>query len=120
MAQHSTTSDEYIGACPAEVQAILQQVRRAAHSAAPGAGESISYGIPTLTLGGRDLVSFAAWKRHIGFYPLPALDEALAQQIAPYRAAKSSLRFPLNQPLPYDLIARLVALHVQQRPESRP
>jgi uncharacterized protein YdhG (YjbR/CyaY superfamily) len=74
--------------------------------------------MPTITLNGRDLVSFAAWKHHIGLYPLPAVDDALARELAPYRAAKSTVRFPLGQPMPYSLIARLVALHVQQRQEG--
>ena len=115
MAKRDATIDEYISERPEEVRDILEQVRRTARAAAPEAGERISYGIPTLTLDGRDLVSFAAWKHHIGLYPLPAVDDALAQELAPYRAARSSLRFPLNEPMPYELIARLVALHVRQR-----
>jgi uncharacterized protein YdhG (YjbR/CyaY superfamily) len=109
------TIDEYISSCPADVQSILEQVRRTARNAAPTAGEAISYGMPTITLDGRDLVSFAAWKRHIGFYPLPAVDDALAQELTPYRAAKSTVQFPLNRPIPYNLIHRLVVLHVKQR-----
>jgi len=109
------TIDAYISAFPADVQRILTQVRRTARTAAPAAGEAISYAMPTLTLDGRDLVCFAAWKRHIGLYPLPAVDDAVAQELAPYRTAKSTVRFPLNKPIPYDLIARLVALHVTQR-----
>ncbi len=115
MTKQYTTIDDYISSCPEDIQGILTQVRQVARSTAPAADETISYGIPTLTLDGRDLVSFAAWKRHIGLYPLPAVDDALAQELAPYRAAKSTVRFPLNKPIPYDLIARLVALHVQQR-----
>ena len=115
MTSHCTTIDEYIGACPEDVRSILARVRRTARDAAPASGEAISYGMPTITLDGRDLVSFAAWKRHIGLYPLPAVDGALAHELAPYRAAKSTVRFPLDKPIPYDLIARLVALHVKQR-----
>jgi len=109
------TIDEYINSCPPDARRILTQVRRTAHNAAPAAGETISYGLPTLTLNGRDLVSFAAWKHHIGLYPLPAVDDAFAQELAPYRAAKSTVRFPLSKPMPYDLIARLVVLHATQR-----
>ncbi len=118
MTRPCTTIDEYIGACPEDVQRILAQVRRTIRNAAPAAREAISYAMPTLTLNGRDLVSFAAWKRHIGLYPLPAVDDGLAQELAPYRAAKSTVRFPLSEPIPYDLIARLVALHVTQRLEE--
>jgi len=109
------TIDEYISSFPVDVQLILEQVRRTTRNATPVGGETISYGLPTITFNGRDLVSFAAWKRHIGLYPLPAVDDAVAQELAPYRAAKSTVRFPLGQPLPHDLIARLVALHVTQR-----
>lgn len=115
MTRQYATIDEYISSFPEDVQSILTQVRQTARNAAPTAGEAISYAIPTLRLNGRDLVSFAAWKHHISLYPVPAVDDALAQELAPYRAAKSTLRFPLSKPIPYDLIARLVALHVKQR-----
>ncbi|HET8631547.1 MAG TPA: DUF1801 domain-containing protein [Thermomicrobiales bacterium] len=115
MARPCATIDEYIGACPADVQPLLERVRRTIRDAVPAAGETISYGLPTITCHGRDLLSFAAWKHHIGLYPLPAVDDAFARELAPYRAAKSTVRFPLGQPLPDDMIARLAALHVAQR-----
>ncbi len=115
MTRQYATIDEYISSFPQDVRSILTQVRRTARHAAPTAGETISYALPTLTLGGRDLVSFGAWKHHIGLYPLPAVDDAVAHELAPYRAAKSTVRFPLSTPIPYDLIARLVGLHVTQR-----
>ena len=91
--------EEYIGSFPAGVQAILEQVRRAILDAVPGAGETISYQIPTITLGGRPLLYFAGWKRHISVYPAPAGDEALERRLGPYRSAKSTLKFPLSQPV---------------------
>jgi uncharacterized protein YdhG (YjbR/CyaY superfamily) len=115
MPKQFATVDEYIGSFPEDVQVILVKVRQTIRSAAPGAEEIISYGIPTFTLGGKHLVYFAAWKRYISVYPLPAGDEAFEREIAPYRAAKSTARFPLGKPIPYDLIARLVALHVEHR-----
>ncbi len=118
MTRHFATIDEYISSFPADVQLILEQVRRTARNATPAAGEAISYAMPTITLNGRDLVSFAAWKRHIGLYPIPAADGAFEQELAPYRAAKGTVRFPLDKPIPYDLIARLVALRVTQRVDS--
>ena len=118
MSRPCTTIDEYISSFPADIQVMLEQVRRTIRNAVPAAGETISYGMPTITFNGRDLVSFAAWKHHIGLYPLPAVDDALALDLAPYRAAKSTVRFPLSKPIPYDLIARLVALHVTQRVDS--
>lgn len=118
MTRQFATIDAYISACPAATQRILKQVRRTVRHAAPAAGESMSYAMPTLTLNGRDLVHFAAWQRHISLYPLPAVDDALAQELAPYRAATSTVRFPLAEPLPYELIARLVTLLVIQRGNS--
>jgi uncharacterized protein YdhG (YjbR/CyaY superfamily) len=94
---------------------ILEQVRQTIRRAAPGATERISYQIPTITLNGKNLVYFAAWKRHIAVYPIPATDEAFEREIAPYRAAKGTLRFPLSRPVPSDLIHRLVALRVEQQ-----
>jgi uncharacterized protein YdhG (YjbR/CyaY superfamily) len=106
---------EYIGSFPADVQAILEQVRRAILDAVPGAGETISYQIPTITLGGRRLLYFAGWKHHVSVYPAPAGDEALERRLAPYRSARSTLKFPLSQPVPYDLIAQVARLSRQQR-----
>lgn len=110
--------EEYIGSFPADVQAILQQVRRAILDAVPGAGETISYQIPTITLGGRPLLYFAGWKRHISVYPAPAGDEALERRLGPYRSAKSTLKFPLSQPVPYDLIAQVAGLSLRQRQDG--
>jgi uncharacterized protein YdhG (YjbR/CyaY superfamily) len=109
------TIDDYIRSLPAEVQPIVEDVRKTIWRAAPAAAETISYQIPTFTLNGTFLLSLAAWKRHIGIYPLPALDEAMEREIAPYRAAKSTARFPLNKSMPHDLIERLVALRVEQQ-----
>ena len=112
------TVGEYIGSFPAGVQPILQQVRRAILDAVPGAGETISYHIPAITLGGRPLLHFAGWKHHISLYPAPAGDEALERRLAPYRSARSTLRFPLSQPVPYDLIAQVARLRLQQRQDG--
>lgn len=115
MAPHYATIEEYIATFPPAEQALLQEVRRTIHAAAPDAGESISYQIPTITLDGAHLIYFAGWKHHIALYPVPAVDEAMEQELVPYRAAKSTLRFPLDQPIPSDLISRLVTLAIAQR-----
>ena len=116
MAQNKFASvDDYIGSFPADVQAILQQVRRKILDAVPVAGETISYQMPTMTLGGAPLLYFAGWKRHISLYPAPAGDEALERRLGPYRAAKSTLKFPLSQPVPYDLIAQVAKLSLRRR-----
>jgi len=115
MAATFATIDEYISSFPDDVQIILREVRQAILNAAPAADEAISYQIPTITLSGRNLVHFAAWKHHIGLYPIPTADEAFEQKIAPYRAARGTARFPLQKPIPYDLIERVEGLLVEQR-----
>ncbi len=94
MATTFETVDEYIASFPPERQAILEDVRGAMRRGAPGTEERISYGIPAFTLDGRYLIYFAGWKQHVSVYPIPETDDALEQAIAPYRAAKGTLRFP--------------------------
>ena len=118
MSSQFANIDEYISSRLAGVQVILEQVRRTIRSAAPGVSERMSYQMPTISLNGRDLVYFAAWKHHIALYPIPAVDEAFDRELAPYRAAKGTLRFPLAKPVPYGLIQRLVALRVKQQAEN--
>lgn len=105
--------DEYIGGFPAEVQEILQKIRSLIREAAPQAKEDIKYAIPTFTLNG-NLVHFAAFKNHIGFYPTPSGTEKFQQELAIYKSAKGSVQFPLNQPMPYDLMRRMVEFRVQE------
>jgi uncharacterized protein YdhG (YjbR/CyaY superfamily) len=105
--------DEYIATFPPAVQAILEKIRLTIGNAAPGAQETISYLMPAFTLNGV-LVYFAAFKNHIGLYPPVRGDASLERAIAPYAGEKGNLRFPLDQPIPYDLIERIVRLRVQQ------
>lgn len=107
------TIDEYIAAFPPDVRAILQQIREVVHGAAPGAKEAISYQIPAFRQGGV-LVYFAAFKRHIGFYPPVSGDARLEKALSPYAGEKGNLRFPLDQPIPFKLIERIVKLRVKQ------
>ena len=109
----ATSIDEYIAAFPPEVQTILHKVRQVVHSAAPAADEAISYQIPALELNGV-LVYFAAFKGHIGFYPPVRGDARLQRAIAPYAGDKGNLRFPYDQPIPYELITRITRLRVKQ------
>ena len=118
MADKFATVEEYVSSFPEHVQIILEEVRLTIRNAAPSADETISYQMPTLTLNGRSLVYFAAWKHHIGLYPIPTADEAFERELAPYRAAKNTVRFPLAEPIPYDLIERLVRLLVSSRPNG--
>ncbi|QCO96940.1 hypothetical protein FCN77_03380 [Arthrobacter sp. 24S4-2] len=115
MAQHYGSIDEYIASFPAEVQGILREVRLRCHAAVPEFGETISYGIPTVTLDGKYVVYFAGWAHHISVYPVPAGDEAFQAEIAPYRSAKGTLKFPLDKPVPYGLIEKTAALLAAQR-----
>jgi len=113
--QVAATVDEYIESFPPDVQAELQELRRRLRAAAPGSGETISYKIPTITVGGRALVYFAGWKTYLSVYPVPAADESFERELAPYRAGKGTLRFPLGRVIPDGLIERLVTLLVEQR-----
>ena len=111
------TIDEYIAAFPPGVQTILKEIRAVIQSAAPDAVEKISYGTPTFTLHG-NLVHFAAYKKHIGFYPTPSGIEQFRADLSAYETSKGAIRFPLDEPIPYDLIARIVAFRVQENREK--
>jgi uncharacterized protein YdhG (YjbR/CyaY superfamily) len=110
-----TTVDAYIRSFPDDTRAILEQVRQAIKRAAPDAVEIISYGIPAFDRNGKHLVFFAGWKRHISLYPIPAGDSALQQELAPYKQAKGTIQFPLNKPVPYGLVERIVTSLLNER-----
>ena len=101
------TIDAYIAGFPPAVQEILHRIRLTVHEAAPDAVEAISYQMPTFKLHG-NLVHFAAFQQHIGFYPAPSGIEAFQDELAAYKQGKGSVQFPLDQPIPYDLIRRIV------------
>ncbi|MCU0485752.1 MAG: DUF1801 domain-containing protein [Anaerolineales bacterium] len=107
----SQTIDEYIAAFPEEVQLRLNEMRAAIRAAAPEAIEKISYQMPTYYLKG-NLVHFAAHQRHIGFYPAPSGIEAFKEDLAAYHSAKGSVQFPFDQPLPLELIQKIVQFRV--------
>jgi uncharacterized protein YdhG (YjbR/CyaY superfamily) len=100
------TIDDYIAAFPEHVQVLLQQMRATIRAAAPEAKEAIKYGMPTFVLHG-NLVYFAGFKNHIGFYATPNGNEAFASQLADYKQWKGSIQFPLSKPLPLDLVTRM-------------
>ena len=112
-ASKPTTIDEYIKGFPDNIQNLLQQVRKTISSAAPEAEEAISYAIPTFKLNG-NLVHFAAFKNHIGFYPAPTGLKEFAKDLAPYAQGKGSAQFPLDQPLPLELITKIVKYRVKE------
>jgi uncharacterized protein YdhG (YjbR/CyaY superfamily) len=111
------TIDEYIAGFPPEVQEILQKIRMIVREAAPDAEEKISYQMPTFYLHG-NLVHFAAFKNHIGFYPVPSGIEAFKEELSKYEGGKGSVQFPLSQPIPYDLVSRIVKFRVKENLEK--
>lgn len=116
-----TSIDEYIATFPPEIQTILAELRATIKAAAPTAEEKISYQMPTFALHG-NLVHFAAFKKHIGFYPTPTGITEFAAELSRYSGAKGSIRFPLDQPLPLELISRIVQFRVaenQKKAESK-
>ena len=106
--------DTYIAGFPVPVQAILTQVRATIRAAAPEAVEVISYGIPTFDLGKVHLIHFAAFKAHVGLYATPTGHAAFAEELSVYKQGKGSVQFPLDQPMPLDLIGRIARWRVEQ------
>ncbi len=111
------TIDEYIAGFPPDVQEILENIRATIREAAPAAAETISYQMPTFTLKG-NLVHFAAFKKHIGFYPIPTGIEAFKEELSAYECGKGSVQFPLDKPMPLDLIRRIVEFRVKENLEK--
>jgi uncharacterized protein YdhG (YjbR/CyaY superfamily) len=109
------TIDEYINTFPKGVQSILEKIRQTIRKVAPEAIEAISYQMPTFKLNGKYLVYFAAYKNHIGFYPTPSGTEAFKKELSPYKAGKGSARFPLGEPIPYDLVKKIVMFRIKER-----
>jgi len=108
-----TTIDAYIADFPPPIRKLLEEVRAVVRKAAPQATERISYQMPTFFLEG-NLVHFAAFKNHIGFYPTPTGIEEFAKDLAPYKGAKGSVQFPIDNPLPLDLIRRITEYRVAE------
>ncbi len=107
------TIDEYIATFPKNVQDILQELRKVIKEAAPEAKEAISYGMPTFKLNG-NLVHFAAYKNHIGFYPAPSGIDSFKEKLAKYRTGKGTLQFPIDEPIPFELVKEVVRVRVKE------
>jgi uncharacterized protein YdhG (YjbR/CyaY superfamily) len=112
--KHFKTIDEYITAFPENIQNILEELREVISKSAPEAEETINYGIPTFKLNGKNLVHFAAYKNHIGFYPSPSGIEAFGKEISQYKSSKGAVQFPLDKPIPYDLVKKIVIFRVEE------
>jgi uncharacterized protein YdhG (YjbR/CyaY superfamily) len=113
-----TSMDEYIAAFPAEVQQKLEEVRATIKAAFPDAKERISYQMPAFELNGKNFVHFSAWKTHIGMYPMPAGTAAFQKEAAKYKGEKSTLKFPLDKPLPRKLIVKVAKYRVAENLKS--
>ncbi len=107
------TVDEYIAGYPRDVQLILKKVRQTIKKAAPGAQEKIAYQMPAFTLNG-NLVYFAGFKSHIGFYPIPTGITQFSKELSVYKQGRGSVQFPLDKPIPYGLITRIVKFRVKE------
>jgi uncharacterized protein YdhG (YjbR/CyaY superfamily) len=108
------TIDGYVAGFPESTRRLLEDVRRTIAETAPDAVEVISYGVPTFDLAGRHLVHFAAYEKHIGFYPTASGIAAFREELTPYPSAKGSVRFPFDRPMPLDLIRRITEFRVRE------
>ncbi len=114
LSQKGSTVDEYILNFPKEIQKLLEKIRKTIKKLVPKAEETISYSIPTFKLNGKSLVHFAGYKNHIGFYATPSGHKEFKKELANYKQGKGSIQFPLDQPIPYDLIKRIVKFRVEE------
>ncbi|GIF51774.1 uncharacterized protein YdhG (YjbR/CyaY superfamily) [Asanoa ferruginea] len=115
MAAKFASVDDYLSALPDDQQEITREVRRTVLAALPDPGEKISYNIPAVTVGGKVLVYYAAWKKFVSLYPAPRADDDFERAVAPYRGAKDALQFRWTEPIPHDLITRVVRVLHEQR-----
>lgn len=113
-----STIDEYIATFPKEVQETLELVRSTIQKAAPTATEDIRYAIPTFRLAGKNLVHFAGYKNHIGFYPAPTGAEAFKAELSVFKTGKGSVQFPIDQPMPLELITKIVKFRMSETLEK--
>ncbi len=107
------TIDEYIAMFPKNIRDILEKLRQVIKEWAPEAEETINYGIPTFKLNG-NLVHFAAFKNHIGFYPTPSAIVAFKKELSPYKQAKGSVQFPIDKPIPFDIVKKIVKFRIKE------
>ena len=116
--KHAASIAEYIAGFPAEVQVLLAQIRETIKEVIPEAEETISYAIPAFRVNKKSLVYFAAFKKHIGLYPAPTTVEEFKADFAPYKTSKGTVQFPLNRPIPFELIRKIVRHLVQTNLEK--
>lgn len=114
MAQTYESIDAYINTFPEDIQQKLQSIRQTIAQEAPDATEAISYAMPTFKLGGKNLIHFAAWKDHLALYPTPSGTEAFKNELDGYQMSKGTIQLPLDQPIPHDLIKRIVRFRADE------
>ena len=107
--------DDFIGQYPENIREIMEKMRSTIHAAVPNLGEKISYGIPTFTLNGKNLVHFSAYESHVGFYPGSWAITHFQDKLKNYETSKGTIRFPLDKPIPYDLISEITSTVANQR-----
>jgi uncharacterized protein YdhG (YjbR/CyaY superfamily) len=113
------TIDEYIKIFPQDVQRSLERMRQTIQAAAPEAVEAISYQVPIFRLDGKNLVHFAGYKNHIGFYPVPSGIRAFKKELSQYKQGKGSVQFPLDKPVPYDLVKKIVIFRAKENTKKK-
>ena len=115
-----TTIDEYIAQFPPNIQEILQKIRALIHEIAPQVTETISYRMPDFSLNGKPVAYFAVFKNHIGFHPTPTGIDIFKEELSNYKQGKGSVRFPLNKPVPFDLIKKIVLFRKEYISHHKP
>jgi uncharacterized protein YdhG (YjbR/CyaY superfamily) len=114
------TIDEYIAGFPKNVRDVLEELRRVIKESAPKTEEAISYGMPAFKLDGKNLVFFAAWTNHVGFYPGgPSAIESFKKELAPFKQSKGTIQFPLDKPIPFDLVKKIVKFRVKENESKK-
>ena len=111
--------DEYIAGFPDDVRKILEDIRRTIRKVEPGFQEAIRYGIPTFQWNGKNVIHFAGYKNHVGVYPAPRESEEFREELSAYKGGRGTVQFPLSEPIPHDLIRRIVEFRVRERLEGR-
>ena len=119
MKNNFKTIDEYIKIFPQDVQSILERMRQTIRKATPEAVESISYQMPTFKLNSKNLVYFAGYKNHVGFYPVPSGIRAFKKELSQYKTGKGSVQFPIDKPVPYDLVKKIVMFRVKENMKKK-
>lgn len=119
MPQKFANVDDYIQTFPPDVQTILKKIRATIRRVIPTATETISYQIPTFKVNGRYVVYFSGWKEHVSLYPIPKGSPSFDKQITHYTSGKGTVKFPLDKPIPYDLIKKIVKFRLQENANSK-